>query len=91
MPTASHIVVLLSRTKEGLTADSAHIQHMIRVIQKLSEEMASGKEARHNNFLTNEFKLMDNERAMFDCFDKTIISIDTLKRDVRLPAVHRQA
>ena len=66
LPTASHFVVLLSRTKEGLTPDSAYILHMMRDILKLSEEMAKGKGARYHNFLANEFKLMDNERAMFE-------------------------
>lgn len=66
LPTASHFVVLLSRTKEGLTADSAHIQHMMRDIQQLPEEVAEGKGATYHNFLTNEFKLMDNERAIFE-------------------------
>jgi nitroreductase len=66
LPTASHFVVLLSRTREGLTADSAHVQHMMRVIQKLPEEAANGKRARYHNFLANEFKLLDNERALFE-------------------------
>jgi nitroreductase len=66
LPTASHFVILLSRTKEGLAADSAHIQHMMRVIQKLPEEVTKGKEARYRNFLTNDFKLMENERLMFE-------------------------
>ena len=66
LPTASHFVILLSRTKGGLTPDSAHIQHMMRDIQKLPEETAKGKEARYHNFLANDFKLMDSERAMFE-------------------------
>ena len=66
LPTASRFVVLLSRTKEGLTVDSDHIQHMMRVIQKLPEETVKGKGARYHNFLTNEFKLMDNERVLFE-------------------------
>jgi nitroreductase len=66
LPTASHFVVLLSRTKEGLTADSAHIQHMMRDIQQLPEEVVKGKGATYHNFLTNEFQLMDNERALFE-------------------------
>lgn len=66
LPTASHFVILLSRTKEGLTADSAHIQHMMRDIQQLPEENAKGKGNTYHHFLADDFKLLDNDRAVFE-------------------------
>ncbi|MBB3110799.1 nitroreductase [Paenibacillus phyllosphaerae] len=66
LPTSSHFVILLSRTKEGLTADSAHIQHMMRHVQQLPEEVVKGKGEMYGNFLEHDFKLLENERAMFE-------------------------
>src|SRR6218665_2194454 len=50
-PTKTHYLLLLSRTKEGLTSDSEHIQHMMKDIQQLPEPSVKGKGATYHNFL----------------------------------------
>lgn len=66
LPTASHFIVALSRTKEGLTADAPHIRHMMADIQQMSAEAAERKGAVYGNFLANDFDLLKDDRAVFE-------------------------
>ena len=66
LPTASHFVVLLSRTKADLLPDSAHIVHIMEEVQQLPPETAKQKATRYHQFLASDFKLLGNDRAVFE-------------------------
>ncbi|OXM82389.1 NAD(P)H-dependent oxidoreductase [Paenibacillus rigui] len=66
LPTASHFVLLLTRTKADLTADSSYVINHLNQVKKVPEEMQEGFRRVYHNFQENEFKLLDNERFMFE-------------------------
>jgi nitroreductase len=66
LPTASHYVILLARTKQGMLVDSTHIQHMMKDIQQLPPEVVQRKGDIYHNFLESDFNILSNERAMFE-------------------------
>lgn len=66
LPTASHYVVLLARTKAGMLPESDYIQSIMKETQKLPPEVVERKGSIYRNFLENDFKIMGNERAMFE-------------------------
>ncbi|WP_309119043.1 NAD(P)H-dependent oxidoreductase [Paenibacillus sp.] len=66
IPTASHLLLLLTRTRNNFLPDSTYIARLKKDIQKMPEEMFPGFQERLRAFLTSDFKLLDNERAMFE-------------------------
>lgn len=66
LPTASHFMILLTRTKPGLLSDSDHIVSIMENTQKLPPEVLQGKSQKYHNFLASDFNLLDNDRAMFE-------------------------
>jgi nitroreductase len=66
LPTASHYVAVLARTKNDLLPESDYLQSIMRDTHKLSDEVRLPRTKKYANFLENDFKLMENERAMFD-------------------------
>ncbi|HVN48537.1 MAG TPA: NAD(P)H-dependent oxidoreductase [Bacteroidota bacterium] len=70
LPTASHYVVILARTKQDMLSDSAYIQSMMRETHKLPEEASTARTKKYANFLENDFKLLESERAIFDWASK---------------------
>lgn len=66
LPTASHFVIILSRTQSSMEATSEHIQYMMNSIQALPSEIAENKQALYHRFLEADFHLLGNERAMFE-------------------------
>lgn len=49
-----------------MVADSAYIQHIMKHVQKLPEDVIVGKGNVYHKFLESDFRLLDNERAMFE-------------------------
>lgn len=66
LPTASHFLLALSRTKATLDPDSAHIRHIIEDIQQLPPDVAANKKMVYSKFLQTDFGLWDNERLVFE-------------------------
>ncbi|CAG7636520.1 NAD(P)H-dependent oxidoreductase [Paenibacillus allorhizosphaerae] len=66
LPTASHFVIMLSRTKADMLADSPHIVHIMDEVQHLPSEVMKQRSNLYHQFLAADFKLLDNERAMFE-------------------------
>lgn len=66
LPTASHFVLLLTRKSEAMQPDSTHIQHMMRDIQQLPDEVVKGKGGVYGNFLTSDWNLAESERLVFE-------------------------
>ncbi|MBD2867867.1 NAD(P)H-dependent oxidoreductase [Paenibacillus arenilitoris] len=65
LPTASHFVIILAREAQALAPDSGHIAHMMNDIQQLPEEVGQGKKAMYRKFLEHDFRIADNEEAVF--------------------------
>lgn len=70
LPTASHFVIILSRTQEDMHYDSAYIEYINRKIQKLPEEIVQAKYEMYKKFQEHDFHLLESERAMFDWASK---------------------
>lgn len=66
LPTASHFVLLLSRTAKGMDPEGGHIRYMMEEIQKLPPENAAGKTNFYRTFLDSDFKLSADERLVFE-------------------------
>lgn len=65
---ASHIVIVLA--KKGVTADSKHMAHMLKDVKKVSGEVENIIKEEFHDFQKNQFKLLENERALFDWASK---------------------
>ncbi|AZK48449.1 NAD(P)H-dependent oxidoreductase [Paenibacillus lentus] len=66
LPTASHFVLILSRQPKDMTADSEYIQEMMKNVQQLPPQVIDMKTKFYDKFLKSDFKLQENERAMFE-------------------------
>ncbi|AJY73618.1 NAD(P)H-dependent oxidoreductase [Paenibacillus beijingensis] len=66
LPTSSHFVVVLSRTRADMVADSAFIWGMMKDVQLLPEAVQQGKGQVYGNFLENDFKLLESDRIIFE-------------------------
>lgn len=65
LPTASHFLAILCR-KGDMCFDSAYIDHFMRKVQKLPDEVVERKRGRYQKFQESDFNLLENPRAMFD-------------------------
>jgi len=66
LPTASHFMVLLARKVRDLRYDSAYIDHMMRDVHHLPDEAIEQRRGYYQAFQETDFKLLDNDRAVFD-------------------------
>jgi len=66
IPTASHLVLLFSRTKRNFLPDAEYVAYMKKDVQKMPDDVFGGFQKRLETFLASDFKLIDNERAMFE-------------------------
>lgn len=66
LPSASHLVVILARTARDMRFDSPHIDEHLRQQERLSPELVERKRSALANFQANEFRLLENERALAD-------------------------
>ncbi|GMA99045.1 NAD(P)H-dependent oxidoreductase [Pelosinus sp. IPA-1] len=66
LPTASHFVILLSRTKEDMIFNSQYISNFMNDVQGLPSDVVEIKKGYYQNFQENDFKLLESERAIFD-------------------------
>jgi nitroreductase len=66
IPTASHLLVILARKSYFMKYDSQYIQSFMKDVQNLPENIIEMKRNVYRKFLENDFKLLDNERAVFD-------------------------
>lgn len=67
---ASHFVVLLARKSADTRHDAEYITHMMRDIQKLPPETADQRREKYRMFQTEDFALLESERALFDWASK---------------------
>lgn len=65
LPTASHFVLIFSRVKESLTPESDYIQHIMKDVHQMPEEVVKGIGAAYTNFIEEEFKLNAFDELFF--------------------------
>jgi len=70
LPTASKFVVILARKKPSMLYNSDYITHMLYNIHKIPKEKAEARRAKYKKFQENDFKLLENNRAIFDWASK---------------------
>lgn len=70
LPTASHFLIILARKKEDMIYDSKYISNFMSDIQLLPEDVIAGKKGAYENFQKNDFKLLENDRFLFDWASK---------------------
>jgi nitroreductase len=63
---ASHFVVLLARRKADMIYDSDYIRHIMNDVQNLPADIQKQRSNKYENFLKNDFKLLENDRTIFD-------------------------
>lgn len=66
LPTASHFVLLLSRTVKGMHPDAEHIRYMMEEIQKLPANVVEGKGSFYGTFMESDFRLLEDDRLVFE-------------------------
>ena len=70
LASASHFVIILSRTQASLRYDAPYIGYMMREIQGLPEDFCEFKQQRFETFQKEDFDLLSSERATFDWASK---------------------
>ncbi len=68
--TASHYIIILVRKKPTLLYDSDYISHMLYDVHKIPKEKAEARRAKYKQFQEQDFKLLENERTIFDWASK---------------------
>ncbi len=66
LPTASHFIVLLARTAQGMRYNASYIWHIMRDIHKLPETHLQKRESLVKNFQESDFHLLDSDRLLFE-------------------------
>ena len=70
LASASHFVIILSRTQASLRYDAPYINYMMREVQRLPEDFCEFKQQRFETFQKEDFDLLSTERATFDWASK---------------------
>jgi hypothetical protein len=70
LPTASHYVAVLARTKTDLLADSDYLQSIMRDTHHLTDDVRAQRTKKFANFQENDFRLLESDRAIFDWASK---------------------
>ncbi len=79
LPTASHFVVILARKQKTMHYNSQYIEHMMRDVHHLDDDVVNTRKRFYKTFMENDFSLLDNERATFDWATKqTYISLGNM-------------
>ena len=68
--TASHLVLLLARKKVDTLADAPYITHLMHDIHHLPDDVLEKRRTVYHNFLENDFRLLGDDRALFDWASK---------------------
>lgn len=63
---ASYIVIILSRRPIDLKPDSAYVEHILRDIKKMPDEMLNTYRNIYKNYLENESAVLNNDRYFED-------------------------
>ncbi|MBS7531146.1 NAD(P)H-dependent oxidoreductase [Hazenella sp. IB182353] len=70
IPTASHLVLILSRTVEDMHYDAPYIQYMNHEVHQFPHEVEQLRYQAYKKFQEHDFHLLESERAVFDWASK---------------------
>ncbi|NWG86015.1 MAG: nitroreductase family protein [Hydrogenophilaceae bacterium] len=65
-PTASHAIAILARKGCDLRYDADYVRHMRLDVHQMPPDLFETKNKFYRQFQESDFKLLDNERALFD-------------------------
>lgn len=75
----NHLVILLARKRKAMVYHSPYIRYMMTDIQGIPEDVINLKLDRYKNFQEEDFKLLENDRAIFDWTSKqTYIALSNM-------------
>jgi len=66
LPTASHFVVILARKAKGMKYGSEYINHMMKEIKQLPEDVQAIYSEFYEKFQKIDFNLLESDRTLFD-------------------------
>ncbi|GAA0738910.1 NAD(P)H-dependent oxidoreductase [Clostridium oceanicum] len=70
LPDASHFVIILARKISDMKYDSNYIDNFMKEVQKLPNDVVEMKRNFYKDFQEKDFKLLENERNIFDWASK---------------------
>jgi nitroreductase len=66
IPTASHMILMLARTKSSMQPDSDYVNHLLEQTRKMPSDIIKIVKQRIQTFFDTDFNLIDNDRALFE-------------------------
>lgn len=66
LPTASHFVIILARKKKGMIYDSEYVEHMLKDVKQLPQDVVELYGQFYEKFQKEDFKLLESDRTLFD-------------------------
>ena len=66
LPTASHFMIVLARKKNGMLYSSDYIQHMMKDVKQLPEDVQQMYGEFYEKFQKVDFNLLQSDRNLFD-------------------------
>lgn len=66
LPTASHFMIVLARKKKGMLYSSDYIQHMMKDVKQLPEDVQQMYREFYEKFQKVDFNLLESDRNLFD-------------------------
>ncbi|MDP5276552.1 NAD(P)H-dependent oxidoreductase [Chengkuizengella axinellae] len=66
IPSSSHFVIILSRTKKHLNYDSDYIQSIMKNVQQLPQEVIEIMVKFYKDFIKHDIKLVEGDRLFFE-------------------------
>ena len=70
LPTINYLVILLGRKGKSTVYHSPYIRYMMEDIQEIPEDMINLRLDRYKNFQEEDFKLLDDDKSIFDWASK---------------------
>ncbi len=67
---ASHLVLILARKSKGIRYDSTYVNYMVNDVQDFPKDMVEQRLKVLENFQKNDFKLLEDEDALFEWASK---------------------
>lgn len=79
LATLSYLVIILARKGKSMVYHSPYIRYMMKDIQGIPENMINLKLDKYKNFLEEDFKLLEDDRSIFDWASKqTYIALSNM-------------
>lgn len=68
--TLNYLVIILARKGKSMAYNSPYIKYMMDIIQEIPDDIRNLKLDKYKNFQEEDFKLLDDDRAIFDWASK---------------------